>query len=89
MDHLLKTGIKATSVIEEEHEISDLPNSNQRDEGGESPDMNRSESDAVQDETVTDELPRTTSPSSSPSVTTMGRHASRTRQPTRRLIEEM
>ena len=89
VDHLLKTGIKATSVIEEEDEISDLPNSNQRDERGESPDMSRSESDAVQDETVTDELPRATLPFTSPSVTTMGRHGSRTRQSTRRLIEEM
>ena len=47
--------------------------------------MSRSESDAVQDETVTDELPRATSPS----VTTMRQHGSRTQQPTRRLIEEM
>ena len=36
--------------------------------------MSRLESDAVQDETVTDELPRDTSSS----VTTMGRHGSHT-----------
>ena len=79
VDHLLKTGIKPTSVIEEEDEISDLPNSSQRNEGGDASDTSRQESDAVQDETVTYESPRVT-----PSSVTMGRHSSRTRQPTRR-----
>ena len=82
VDHLLKTG---TSVTEEEDEISDLPNSSWRDKGGESPDMSRSESDAAQDETLTDELPRATSSS----MTTTGQHGSHTQQPTRRLIKEI
>ena len=70
VDHLLKAGVKPTSFIEEEDEISDLP---WYSEGGDASDMSRLESDAIQDETVTYESSRAT-----PSPLTMSRHNSRT-----------
>ena len=55
VDHLLKTGVKPTSVSEEE-DIMDIPSLDGRDERGESPDVS-SHSNAIQGETCDDDLP--------------------------------
>ena len=85
VDHLLKTGVKATIEVEEEDEISDVVSSSQRDEGGDPSNLNRPENDTGQSETATGELPRV----NTPSQTITSRHSSRIRQPTKRLIEEI
>ena len=74
MDHLLKTGTKATAVIEEEEEISDWLSPSASDEQG------REHDEVVSEEQAIDV---------SSSATTGARHSSRIRQPTKHWIEEM
>ena len=74
VDHLLKTGTKATAVIEEEEEISDWLSPSASDDQG------REHDEVVSEEQAVDV---------SSSATTGARHSSRIRQPTKCWIEEM
>ena len=85
VDHLLKTGIHS-SVVEEE-EVMDMTSFDQTNEG-ELPGLCNPGNEVSLDEAV-DSGAGAVEPSETASETTMVRHSSRHRQPTKRLIEEI
>ena len=83
VDHLLKTGIKPTSLGKEE-DIMEVPSFNGRDERGESPEVS-SQSNTIQGETCHNDTPMVIH---SP-ATNIPRHSSHIRQPTKCLVKEI